>query len=124
MGEQSVVVGYGDKNGYKAASATTRNTMSLVVPKNFLNETANAVNEVIEGLLLTQPNRLQRLEGHDVVLLNPIPTQQRVQLLSGGGSGHEPCFAGFVGSGMLSGAVCGGVSSEASFFVVLFGISW
>jgi dihydroxyacetone kinase len=118
------VVGYGDKNGYKAASATTRNTMSLVVPKNFLNETANAVNEVIEGLLLTQPNRLQRLEGHDVVLLNPIPTQQRVQLLSGGGSGHEPCFAGFVGSGMLSGAVCGGVSSEASFFVVLFGISW
>lgn len=85
--------------------------MSLV-PKKFLNETANAVNEVIEGLLLTQPNRLQRLEGHDVVLMNPIPTQQKVQLLSGGGSGHEPCFAGFVGSGMLSGAVCGGVSDE------------
>ena len=79
-------------------------------PKKFLNETSNAVNEVIEGLLLTYPNQLQRLAGHDVVLANPIPTHQRVRLLTGGGSGHEPCFGGWVGKGMLTAAVCGGVS--------------
>jgi dihydroxyacetone kinase len=87
--------------------------MSLA-PKKFLNETSNAVNEVIEGLLLTHPNKLQRLDGHDVVLLNPIPKQQKVHLLCGGGSGHEPCFGGYVGNGMLSGAVCGGVSYSNS----------
>jgi len=85
-------------------------------PKKFLNETANAVNEFIEGLLLTYPNKLQRLEGHDVVLLNPIPgrtSTQKVCILSGGGSGHEPSHAGWIGNGMLTGAICGGVSACA-----------
>mmetsp|Transcript_20446 Transcript_20446/g.29146 ORF Transcript_20446/g.29146 Transcript_20446/m.29146 type:complete len:609 (-) Transcript_20446:89-1915(-) len=93
-----------------------------VAPKKFLNETSNAVNEVIEGLLLTYPNKLQRLAGHDVVLANPIPNHQKVRLLTGGGSGHEPCFGGWVGKGMLTAAVCGGIFASPSVKSILAAI--
>lgn len=39
----------------------------------------------------------------------PRPWHRQVTLISGGGSGHEPAFAGYVGEGMLTAAVCGGV---------------
>lgn len=43
------------------------------------------------------------------------PNKNRVALLSGGGSGHEPSHAGFVGHGLLDAAVCGNVfASPAS----------
>ena len=38
-----------------------------------------------------------------------VPLLLQVALLSGGGSGHEPAHAGFVGKGMLTGAVAGAV---------------
>lgn len=40
-------------------------------------------------------------------------------LISGGGSGHEPAFAGYVGEGMLTAAVCGGVFASPSSSAVL-----
>lgn len=46
---------------------------------------------------------------HIVVYLPPDENKPRVALLSGGGSGHEPAHAGFVGAGLLSAAVCGNV---------------
>jgi len=91
-------------------------------PKKFLNEPANAVEEFIEGLLLTYPNKLQRLENHHVVLAKPLNESQKVHILSGGGSGHEPSHAGWIGDGMLSGAILGGIFASPSVSSILAAI--
>ena len=48
--------------------------------------------------------------------------KSKVALVSGGGSGHEPAHAGFVGEGMLTAAVCGDVFASPSVDAVLAGI--
>lgn len=79
-------------------------------PKKIINDSKDAVDEFIAGLLLQFPNRLKKLANHHVILTaNPSDC---VQLLSGGGSGHEPSHAGWIGDGMLSGAICGGIFGE------------
>ncbi|KAL3791220.1 hypothetical protein ACHAWO_013342 [Cyclotella atomus] len=84
-------------------------------PKKFLNDPSNAVDEFIAGLLLQYPNHLRKLANHHVLLHSSFanatthPNKERVSLLSGGGSGHEPSHAGFIGQNMLSGAILGGI---------------
>lgn len=51
---------------------------------------------------------VERLDGFDVIVRKAEKTG-KVALISGGGSGHEPSHAGFVGEGMLSAAICGAV---------------
>ncbi|MCD0051515.1 dihydroxyacetone kinase subunit DhaK, partial [Streptococcus agalactiae] len=51
---------------------------------------------------------VHRIEGFDIIARNEEKSG-KVALISGGGSGHEPSHAGFVGEGMLSAAVCGAV---------------
>jgi triose/dihydroxyacetone kinase / FAD-AMP lyase (cyclizing) len=50
-----------------------------------------------------------RLDAEQKVAYRIGPQQQRVGIVSGGGSGHEPSFAGFVGAGLLSASVAGSV---------------
>jgi dihydroxyacetone kinase-like protein len=50
---------------------------------------------------------LRRLPGNEVVLRDSAPVDGKVGIVSGGGSGHEPTHAGFVGEGMLDGAAAG-----------------
>lgn len=68
------------------------------------------VEESIAGLVLASPH-LSMLKGHRVIVRTDIAEykQSHVALVSGGGSGHEPAHGGFVGTGMLSAAVCGDV---------------
>lgn len=57
------------------------------------------------------------LRNHGVVMRNDedyVRHSNRVMLISGGGAGHEPGFAGFVGHGMLSAAVSGNVFTSPS----------
>lgn len=49
----------------------------------------------------------------------PLGNRRQVTLISGGGSGHEPAFAGYVGEGMLTAAVCGGVFASPTSSAVL-----
>lgn len=86
-------------------------------PKKIINDPADSVGEFIQGLLLQYPNHLCKLANQDVVLAASRPPQ--VQLLSGGGSGHEPSHAGWIGKGMLSGAICGGIFASPSVSAVL-----
>ena len=92
-------------------------------PKKILNSPENAVSEFISGLLLQYPNKLVKLQNQDVILNANLPAGgAKVHLLSGGGSGHEPSHAGWVGEGMLSGAIAGGMFASPSVSAVLSAI--
>lgn len=90
----------------------------------FINAKENLVIEAIEGTLRCNGDRLARLDGypHIKVVVRTDLDKSKVALVSGGGSGHEPAHAGFVGQGMLSAAVCGEVFASPSVDAVLAGI--
>ena len=105
-------------------------TEAVVKPKKFINEAENAVDEFIAGLLLQYPNHLRKLANQHVILHSSFatsdkdshPNSKRVSLLSGGGSGHEPSHAGFIGENMLSGAILGGIFASPSVNSILAAI--
>ena len=91
----------------------------------FINTKENLVTQSLDGFLLTSGNaNLMRLDGypHIKVICRTDHKPSRVALVSGGGSGHEPAHAGFVGKGMLTAAVCGEVFASPSVDAVLAGI--
>eukprot|EP00934_Nitzschia_sp_Nitz4_P007566 Nitzschia sp. Nitz4//scaffold2_size372955//29228//31018//NITZ4_000360-RA/size372955-exonerate_protein2genome-gene-0.235-mRNA-1//1//CDS//3329546587//7556//frame0 len=89
--------------------------------KTIINDANHAVEEFLEGLLLQYPNQLVKLSNHAVVLA-ASPPADCVQLLSGGGTGHEPSHAGWIGHGMLSGAICGGMFASPSVAAIIAAI--
>ena len=91
---------------------------------HFMNARENLVTEAIDGLLAVSGGSLRRLDGypHIKVVCRSDWNRSRVALLSGGGSGHEPAHAGFVGRGMLTAAICGEVFASPSVDAVLAGI--
>ncbi|WP_171237072.1 dihydroxyacetone kinase subunit DhaK [Ruegeria sp. HKCCA6837] len=90
----------------------------------FLNTKETLVTEAIDGLLASSGGQLTRLDGypHIKVVYRSDWDKSKVALISGGGSGHEPAHAGFVGTGMLTAAVCGEVFASPSVEAVLAGI--
>jgi len=92
--------------------------------KQFINTKERLVTESIDGLLKVSAGRLARLDGypHIKVVTRADWDKSKVALVSGGGSGHEPAHAGFVGQGMLTAAVCGEVFASPSVDAVLAGI--
>ncbi len=90
----------------------------------FLNTKETLVTEAIDGLLASSGGALTRLDGypHIKVVYRSDWDKSKVALVSGGGSGHEPAHAGFVGAGMLTAAVCGEVFASPSVEAVLAGI--
>ncbi len=92
---------------------------------HFINRRTDLVTEAIDGFLLASgPGRLARLDGypHTKVIVRQDWDKKRVALISGGGSGHEPSHAGFVGEGMLTAVVCGEVFASPSVDAVLSAI--
>ena len=90
----------------------------------FINNRDTVVTDAIDGILRSSSDQLARLDGypHIKVVVRTDADKSRVALISGGGSGHEPSHAGFVGEGMLSAAVCGDVFASPSVEAVLAGI--
>lgn len=91
---------------------------------HFINAQDSLVTDAIDGLLETSNGALTRLDGypHIKVVCRTDWDKSKVALISGGGSGHEPAHAGFVGAGMLTAAVCGEVFASPSVDAVLAGI--
>jgi triose/dihydroxyacetone kinase / FAD-AMP lyase (cyclizing) len=91
--------------------------------KKLINHPADVVEEMVEGLVAVFPG-LRRLAGQTVLVRAEIPdgTARQVAVISGGGSGHEPAHAGYVGRGMLSAAVAGDVFTSPSPDAVLAAI--
>jgi dihydroxyacetone kinase len=77
--------------------------------KKLINDPERVVDEALEGLLATNPG-VSAVDNHRVVVRSDLDSLTgKVALICGGGSGHEPAFAGYVGKGMLSGAIAGSV---------------
>lgn len=92
--------------------------------KQFVNQKENIVIEAIDGTIAASGGSLARLDGypHIRVVVRSDWDKSKVALVTGGGSGHEPAHAGFVGKGMLTAAVCGDVFASPSVDAVLAGI--
>ncbi|MBU3197853.1 dihydroxyacetone kinase subunit DhaK [Clostridium estertheticum] len=77
--------------------------------KKLINNPESVVEEMLEGMVMAHPNYIRKLENVDVIVRKDSPISGKVALVSGGGSGHEPAHAGYVGKGMLNAAVLGPV---------------
>lgn len=89
--------------------------------KKLVNNPRSVVREMLEGLADLAPGQAL-LEGENIVVragLLPYEERREVAVLSGGGSGHEPAHAGYVGAGMLHAAVAGDVFTSPSVDAVL-----
>jgi len=91
--------------------------------KKFINRAEDVVEEMLEGLVILHPG-LARLSGHKVIVRADADEarDRQVAVISGGGSGHEPAHAGYIGAGMLSAAVAGEVFTSPSSDSVLAAI--
>ena len=91
--------------------------------KKLINDPRRVVRELLEGAVDLSPG-LALLEAENVVVRNdlPPPAERKVAVLSGGGSGHEPAHAGYVGRGMLTAAIAGDVFTSPSTDAVLAAI--
>ena len=86
--------------------------MTIGVPmKKLMNNAENLVVQMCKGLVLAHPE-LSFNESYKII--SRKEKHQNVALISGGGSGHEPAHAGFIGTGMLDAAVCGDVFASPS----------
>ena len=74
--------------------------------KKLQNAADTYVDDMLEGLVAAVP-ALARVPGTNVIVRREL--KSKVGIVSGGGSGHEPAHAGFVGTGMLDSAVAGEV---------------
>jgi ATP-dependent dihydroxyacetone kinase len=91
--------------------------------KKLINDAKSVVREMLEGVVALAPH-LAILENENVVVRTDLPEQlkRKVAVISGGGAGHEPAHAGYVGQGMLSAAVVGDVFTSPSVDAVLAAI--
>ena len=83
----------------------------------FINAKENLVMEAIDGSLRAAAGwPVARLDGYPYikVVVRTDHNPRKVAIVSGGGSGHEPAHAAFVGKGMLTAAVCGDVFASPS----------
>lgn len=85
----------------------------MKAPKKILNDPRRATEEMMEGLVLAYDGRVGKVDGHGAFFLKEI-RENKVALLVGGGSGHEPIFGGFLGRNLADGAAAGEVFTSPS----------
>lgn len=89
--------------------------------KKLMNNPNDIVSEMLQGLVFANPD-IEYFPGEEVVARKKTEGNTKVGLVSGGGSGHEPAHAGYVGKGMLDAAVNGNVFASPSPDRILRGI--
>ncbi|MFD3158423.1 dihydroxyacetone kinase subunit DhaK [Haloimpatiens sp. FM7330] len=77
--------------------------------KKIINNPNEVLNDTLKGMVAAHPQYLRKLDNANVLVRKNSPIEGKVALVSGGGSGHEPAHGGYVGTGMLDGAVAGEV---------------
>ncbi|MBT4267026.1 MAG: dihydroxyacetone kinase subunit DhaK [Deltaproteobacteria bacterium] len=76
--------------------------------KKILNDPKMVVEELLEGLVSAGHGSVRKIDGFNILVRSEIEPN-KVGLLIGGGSGHEPLFPGFVGKNLADGSACGNV---------------
>src|SRR3954465_7086377 len=91
--------------------------------KRLFNDPRAVVREMLEGFADLTPG-VALLDGENIVVRADLPqsSERKVAIISGGGSGHEPAHAGYVGTGMLTAAVAGDVFTSPAPDAVLAAI--
>lgn len=89
--------------------------------KKIINNADQVVDEMLDGIVFAYESLVERVP-ETMVIARKSEKNNKVGLVSGGGSGHEPAHAGFVGKGMLSAAVAGQVFTSPTPDQVLEGI--
>ena len=83
--------------------------------KKLLNDPANFVDEMLDGLCLAHPENYRRTAPEARVIVRAdAPVQGKVGIVTGGGSGHLPVFTGYVGKGLLDACAIGDVFASPS----------
>ena len=80
--------------------------------KKIINNPADFVPEMLDGLVKAHPDQLSYAEDVHSIVRADAPVEGKVALATGGGSGHLPVFLGYVGKGMLDGCAVGDVFSS------------
>jgi dihydroxyacetone kinase len=91
--------------------------------KKIFNTIESLVPDAIDGLILSN-SKLRKISNLNIVVREDIEEYKHhaVTVISGGGSGHEPAQAGYIGEGMLSAAVFGKVFASPSVNSILAAI--
>lgn len=77
--------------------------------KKFVNDPANFVAEMLEGVYLANPDKLRYVPKYNIIHRVDRPNKSKVSIVQGSGSGHEPAHVMAVGPGMLDAASPGNV---------------
>ena len=77
--------------------------------KKFVNDPQHFVPEMLEGLALANPDTLKFVPEHNLIMRSDAPREDKVSIVQGSGSGHEPAHVMIVGKGMLDAACPGDV---------------
>jgi len=80
--------------------------------KKIINNPNDVVKEALEGMQMAYKDKLEYVPGFELIVRKDL--KNKVGIISGGGSGHEPLHAGYVGEGMLDAAVAGNIFSSPS----------
>ncbi len=95
---------------------------SSMSAKKMINDVEKVVDEALEAIVSTNPG-VNAIENHRVIVRSDLENvKDKVAILCGGGSGHEPAFAGYVGKGCLSAAVAGSVFASPPPTSILAGL--
>jgi dihydroxyacetone kinase-like protein len=77
--------------------------------KKFVNDPKNFVPEMLKGIALANPKTLKYIPEYNLIMRTDIPMADKVSIMQGSGSGHEPAHVMAVGRGMLDAACPGNV---------------
>src|ERR1700683_841154 len=79
--------------------------------KKFVNDPKDFVAEMLQGLALANPDTLKYIPEYNLIMRTDAPRGDKVSMIQGSGSGHEPAHVMSVGKGMLDAACPGDVFS-------------
>ncbi|MBM7599421.1 dihydroxyacetone kinase-like protein [Virgibacillus halotolerans] len=77
--------------------------------KKIINDPNQVVQDMVAGMVSGFTKTIKQIPETTVIVRTDAPIKRKVGLVSGGGSGHEPAHAGYIGKGMLDAAVVGEV---------------
>ena len=80
--------------------------------KKIINEPESVVGDMLTGMVAAHPDYVRKLADYNCLVSTSAPVSGKVGVISGGGSGHEPAHAGYIGKGLLDAACIGNVFSS------------